>query len=207
MKLLLRHHKSITGEFILGHLNLMMVFQVNCPGCFMHGFPLMKELQLYFGDKLSCFALSTAFEDFELNTPENARLLFSENQLLGETLKAQQAGLLEWDAQTITFPVLMDEVIGQAGLLQLEFIDRVIENIREGTPAASPADLVSMRTALSTYFGQIPQCGYTFAANLMRGTPSFFLFTDAMEILTQWFGHADSRVVKEKLDILIRKGQ
>jgi len=204
MKLLLRHNMSITGEFIPGHLNLMMVFQVNCPGCFMHGFPLMRELQTYFVNNLSCVALSTAFEDFELNTPENSKLLFTKNQLLGETLKAQQSGLLEWDAQTITFPVLMDDVIGQPELLQPEFIDKVIENIREGTPAATPDDLRNMRTTLSSYFGQVPQCGYTFAANLMRGTPSFFLFTDTMEILTQWFGHADSRVIKEKLGMLMR---
>lgn len=169
----------------------------------MHGFPLLKELQTYFGNNLSCVALSTAFEDFDLNTPENTRLLFTRGELVGETLKAQRADLLTWDSSSIAFPVLMDDVIGQADLLQSEFIDRIIENIRDGTPAASPLDHINMRSTLSNYFGQLPKCGYTFASNLMRGTPSFFLFTDTMEIITQWFGHASSETVKERLRLVL----
>lgn len=171
----------------------------------MLGFPLLKELQTHFGDNLSCVALSTAFEDFDLNTPENTRLLFTKNELVGETLKAQRADLLAWNSSSIAIPILMDDVIGQAELLQPEFIDGIIENIREGTPAAEPLDRINMQSALSNYFGQMPTCGYTFAANLMRGTPSFFLFTDTMEILTQWFGHANSEVVKEKLRLVLAR--
>jgi hypothetical protein len=171
----------------------------------MHGFPLVKELQTYFGSSLSFVALSTAFEDFELNTLENTRLLLNNGELVGETLKAQKADLLKWDTQAIGFPVLMDEVIDRADLLKPKFIDGIIENIRENTPTATSLDQINMRTTLATYFGQLPKCGFTFAANLMRGTPSFFLFTDTMEVVSLWFGHASIETVKEKLRFVLER--
>lgn len=201
MKLALKYNEVINGEFVPGSTNLIMAFQVNCPGCFIYGFPLLKKLQTQYDNKLSCFALATAFEDFHLNSTENVKRLINTDELVGETLKAQKAGLLKWDNAPISVPVLIDEVANQTELLHPEFIENTIQNFDRTTATEQE----NMRTTLHNHFSQLPQCGKTFAANLMRGTPSFFLFTDSMEILAQWFGHADSRVIKKELDIFINK--
>jgi len=203
MKLALSYTEVINGELNLGPVNLMMVFQVNCPGCFLHGFPELKELQTHYGNKLSCMALSTSFEDFHINTVENAKQLVNTGELVGKTLKAHEAGHLNWDHATLSVPVLIDEVIIQSELQQSEFVENVIQNILERTTTALEQE--NMRAMVRNYFSQLPKCGKTFAANLMRGTPSFFLFNDSMEILVQWFGHADRRLIRNKLDIFIDK--
>jgi hypothetical protein len=204
MKLALNYTEVINGELNLGPINLMMVFQVNCPGCFMHGFPMLRELQIHYGNKISCIALSTAFEDFQINTEENAKLLVNTGELVGETLRAQEAHHLNWDKATLSVPVVIDEVVSQSELQKSEFVESIITNIFDQT-TTSPLEQENMRASLYNYFSQLPQCGKTFAANLMRGTPSFFLFTDSMEILVQWFGHSDSRLIRNKLDIFIDK--
>ena len=199
----LKYSEVLQGSFEPGALNLVMVFQVNCPGCFIHGFPLLKELQTHYDNKLSCFALATAFEDFHLNTEENVKLMVNTGDLVGETLKAQKAGMLKWDSANLSVPVLIDEVANQTELLQPEFIENIIKNLFDKTK--TNLELENMRATVHNYFSQLPKCGKTFAANLMRGTPSFFLFTDSMEILVQWFGHTDSKTIKKELDIFIDK--
>lgn len=204
MKLTLSYTDVINGKFTPGSINLMMAFQVNCPGCFIYGFPLLKELQAHYENKLSCFALATAFEDFQINTEENAKLLVNTGELVGETLKAQQTGHLNWDSTALSVPVLIDEVVNQSELRQPEFVDNIIQNMVDLT-TTSALEKENVRATLVDYFRQLPKCGKTFGANLMRGTPSFFLFTDSMEILVQWFGHADGSVIRNKLDIFINK--
>jgi len=199
----LKYSEVLQGSFEPATLNLVMVFQVNCPGCFIHGFPLLKELQTHYDNKLSCFALATAFEDFHLNTEENVKLMVNTGDLVGETLKAQKAGMLKWDSTNLSVPVLIDEVANQTELLQPEFIENIIKNMFDQTMTTSEQE--NMRGTLHDYFSQLPKCGKTFAANLMRGTPSFFLFTDSMEIHVQWFGHADIRAIKKELDTFIDK--
>ena len=113
----LKYSEVLQGSFELAAHNLVMVFQVNCPGCFIHGFPLLKELQTHYDNKLSCFALATAFEDFHLNTAENVKLMANTGELVGETLKAQEAGMLKWDSTNLSVPVLIDEVANQTELL------------------------------------------------------------------------------------------
>ncbi|MFN3841561.1 MAG: hypothetical protein ACK4RF_12720 [Cyclobacteriaceae bacterium] len=202
MKLTLFYREVLNGQFETGPLNLMMVFQVNCPGCFIHGFPLVNQLQARYATSLSCFAMATAFEDFEFNTTENVKRLVNTGVLVGETQKAQQAGLLNWTSKCISIPILVDEVVNQSELLQPDFIENTIQNLfrNEETNA-----LHNAKVSLQNYFSHIPRCGKTFAANLMRGTPSFFLFTDSMEVLLHWFGHADSQAIFRELDIFINK--
>lgn len=204
MKLALSYTDVINGKFTLGSINLMMVFQVNCPGCFIHGFPLLKELQAHYNNKLSCFALATVFEDFHLNTEEHVRLLVNTGGLIGETLRSQEAVHLNWDSSTLSVPVLIDEFVNQSELNQSEFVNRIIQNMVDPN-ITTALEQENMRATLKNYFSQLPKCGKTFAENLMRGTPSFFLFTDSMDILVQWFGHADSSAIKNNLDIFINK--
>ena len=55
----------LKGTFQLRAINIAFVFQVNCPGCFIYGFPVMNNLYGKFKDKIGFIGISTAFEDFE----------------------------------------------------------------------------------------------------------------------------------------------
>jgi len=201
MKLNFNYSDVLNGNFTLGPLNLMMVFQMNCPGCFIHGFPLLKELQRYYGETISCFALATAFEDFDVNTLENVKLLVSEGKLVGETLKAQKAGVLHWNNELLSFTILMDEISPSSELQEPGAVQAMLENISASD--TTTAEQESMIIAIRDYFNQMPLCGKTFATNLMRGTPSFFLFDQSLEIIIQWFGHAEVDAVKRELNKFI----
>ena len=59
----LKYNSLLQGDFKLGKLNFLYTFQVNCPGCFFYGFPVVNELFLKHKDKVNFLGLLTAFED------------------------------------------------------------------------------------------------------------------------------------------------
>ena len=197
MNFQLKYSEVLQGLFKPGKLNLMMVFQVNCPGCFTHGFPQMIQLHSAFQGKISCFALSTAFEDFDVNTIENTECLLKENRLTGESSKAFDSNNLTWD-KSIPFPVLFDKIVSKEEMLQPQFIDSILSN-HPHFSGAPQAEQVEIKKALNEYFSHYQKCGHTFAANLLQGTPTFVLFNSALEIELQWFGHMDNQIVETKL--------
>jgi hypothetical protein len=69
--------KMIQGEFNPKKQNLLLVFQVNCPGCFMYALPTFNQLHATYNEHIGFIALSTAFEDFESNTSINTELLIN----------------------------------------------------------------------------------------------------------------------------------
>ena len=77
----------VQGTFDLKPINIAFVFQVNCPGCFIYGFPSMNNLFQQFKDNVGFIGISTAFEDFEYNNVVNTQLLLHEGITVGETKK------------------------------------------------------------------------------------------------------------------------
>lgn len=197
MTLNLKYSDVLQGPFKPTDLNLMMIFQVNCPGCFLHGFPQIISLHTKYKEQLSCFALSTAFEDFELNTEENTRLLLQKNILVGETKKAFDANDLTWKAH-IPFPILIDTMMDKEEMIHPNYIADVISSHPQFN-GISKTELAEVKLSLHNYFNNYQQCGYTFATNLLRGTPTFILFKRSMETILQWFGHVDSQTIEKKL--------
>ena len=193
----LKYSEVLNGLFEPGALNLMMIFQVNCPGCFLQGFPQMISLHAKYQDRISCFALSTAFEDFDFNTTENVKLLLEENYLTGETRKAFDTNRLTWN-EVIPFPVLVDSMIAREDMLQRHFIDRIISNYEQFSGVLEP-EIAKIETSLHHYFNHYQKCGFTFASNLLQGTPTFVLFNANMDILLQWFGHVNSQTIEKQL--------
>jgi len=112
------------GKFDPGPLNLLLAFQVNCPGCFIHALPLASVLyDHYSGDDVTVLALSTVFEDFSLNTAAHTRQLLDEGRLVGETAKHFQSMGLDLYPHPIPFPVAMD-AIGPDGIGRTFSINR-----------------------------------------------------------------------------------
>ena len=98
----------LQGEFQLKSLNLLLTFQVNCPGCFIYALPLAARLHETYGDRLNILGLSTAFEDYDLNTLENTRHLLDSGTVVGMTKRyLRQQGQQTYDLP-IRFPVAFD---------------------------------------------------------------------------------------------------
>ena len=71
------------------NVKLVEVFQVNCPGCFMHSIPeIINIYKKYRTEGLSVFGLATAFEDYDKNTLENLEMLLTTGEVVGDTRQA-----------------------------------------------------------------------------------------------------------------------
>ncbi|MFW1677785.1 hypothetical protein ACFVYJ_08380 [Pontibacter sp. JAM-7] len=184
MRLELQTGKVIQGELTLSRLNLMLVFQVNCPGCLNQALPQLQALQPLF-PRLNLFALSTAFEDFALNTAENTRLLLDKGYLTQAS--ARYFSRLGHRAlpYRISVPVIMDR-FAQPG--QIEAMRSVLEQALsdmglDQKPVQQTMAMLNARLQPVLYTGR------TFLNNQLQGTPSWILFDSDMMILDQWFGH------------------
>ena len=71
------------------HVVLVEVFQVNCPGCFMHALPEAINIYNKYKDEgVRVLGIATAFEDFDKNTIENLKMLAETGKGIGETKQA-----------------------------------------------------------------------------------------------------------------------
>lgn len=94
------------GEIPSGSRLLVLVFQVNCPGCFQYALPTAEAIYSQ-GDRLglSVLGLSTAFEDFELNTIGNTRALVESGQVVGATRRVLGSPRY---THSLSFPIATD---------------------------------------------------------------------------------------------------
>ena len=97
------------------NVKLVEVFQVNCPGCFMHSIPeIINIYQKFKGDGLTVMGVATAFEDYDKNTLENLEMLLTTGEVVGDTKQAlSQYGQLDEGklSYKIPYPVAMDSLV------------------------------------------------------------------------------------------------
>lgn len=179
----------LQGTWQLRRLNLLFVFQVNCPGCFLYGFPAVNNIHRRFSDEgFSVLGLSTAFEDFELNTAANTRLLVEEKKTVGATNAAVGGDGTGLYTQPIDFTVAVDQLTTGDELAT----DAAIESVCRSHPGYGNLDeakKVEWRQRVAAHLRSIPETSATFTLNQMRGTPSFLLFDDNLAVRDEWFGH------------------
>lgn len=188
MRLLKLHfEKLIQGDFILKPLNLLLVFQVNCPGCFFYAFPVFNELYANLDcANISFLGLSTAFEDFDKNTFENTRKLVEKGELVGETEKAMASQNAQKLPYSINFPIAMDEKV-----TAIEDIENAVNHICSLNPNYKiwpNFDQKELQKKVSVYLNYLEYTSLTFTLNQLKGTPSLIFFNSDYEILNDWFG-------------------
>ena len=113
------------------HIVLVEVFQVNCPGCFMHTLPEAIEIYNKYKDEgVRVIGIATAFEDFDKNTLDNLKMLAETGEVVGETKSAfQMSGQLQEGNKLpykIPFPLAMDNLVKTTGEISQEKIMQFI---------------------------------------------------------------------------------
>ena len=183
---------------------LVEVFQVNCPGCFMHAIPeAINIYNKYKDDGVRVLGIATAFEDFDKNTLDNLKMLAETGEVIGETKNAlSMYGQLKDGNKLpfkIPFPLGMDNLTKINGDVSQEQIMKFIY-----------AQLPEFDSQPEDYKSQIIQrvkdhlmskeySAETFEKYQLQGTPSTIL-VDRKGILREvsfgQAGHIDSMIQK-----------
>ncbi len=161
------------------NVKLVEVFQVNCPGCFMHSMPeIINIYNKYKGDGLSVMGVATAFEDYYKNTLENLEMLLTTGEVVGDTKQAltQYGQLNDGKIQfKIPYPVAMDSLVKEGGEPSMEkmtaFINQQIPNFE-----SQPDDYKNQIYArVKEYYKSKEFTAETFEMYSLQGTPSTIL--------------------------------
>ncbi|HEY1248233.1 MAG TPA: TlpA family protein disulfide reductase [Nitrososphaera sp.] len=170
-----------------GNVVLVEVFQVNCPGCFLHGIPEAIDLYKKYGDRgLTVLGVATAFEDFDKNNLENLVKLVTNYEVIGETFHAlRQYGQLREGNKLpykIPFPIAMDLIKKESTDLTdsriMDFIEANVPDFRSYTEK----DRQVLIERVKLYLKSKQFSAKTFEDYMLRGTPSSILI-DRLGIL------------------------
>ena len=162
------------------HIVLVEVFQVNCPGCFMHALPEAIEIyNKYKDDGVRVIGIATAFEDFDKNTLDNLKMLAETGEVVGETKSAfQMSGQLQQGDKLpykIPFPLAMDNLVKTSGEISQE---KIMEFIYPQIPEfdSQPEEYRNqIIQRVKDYMKSKEFSAETFEKFALRGTPSTIL--------------------------------
>lgn len=186
------------------HIILAEVFQVNCPGCFMHAIPEAINIYNKFKeDGVRVVGIATAFEDFDKNTLDNLKMLVETGEVIGETQSAlamqgqlQQGNKLSYK---IPFPLGMDNLIKISGEISQE---KIMQFIHPQIPDfdSQPKDYQNqIIQRVKDYMKSKEYSAETFEKFALQGTPSTIL-VDRKGILRDvsfgQTGHAEAMIQK-----------
>ncbi len=186
-KLHLKYHNFIQGDFQLRDKNILFIFQVNCPGCIVNSFPMFNELYATYQNEIGFLGLSTAFENFDLNTYVNTQLLINNKTVVGHTKQLFNQYNETHYKGSIDFPVAMD-VMDEETIKSSENIE-LICNLNPNYKDWTTEEQKLLQLQVSKYVNTLPHFSYTFTLNQLKGTPSFVIFDKNYRVLETWFGH------------------
>ena len=162
------------------HVILLDVFQVNCPGCFMHAIPEAINIYNKYKDEgVRVLGLATAFEDFDKNTLDNLKLLAETGEVIGETKNAlsMYGQLKEGNklSYKIPFPLGMDNLTKITGEISQ---DQIMQFIYPQIPEfdSQPEEYKNqIIQRVKDYLKAKEFSAETFEKFSLRGTPSTIL--------------------------------
>jgi len=178
---------------LLGQVVLIEVFQVNCPGCFLYSLPQAIDLhQRYYNKGLTVIGIATAFEDFELNTLENLKLLIEENKVIGETKRTLQENNRLIDGRLpyhLPFPVAMDNIIKQAQETTDNEVSTFINQHIPDFVNHNESEQRQLRKKVLSYLNSRFYTAETFKLYKLQGTPSNIIIDKRGVLKASEFGH------------------
>ena len=161
------------------NVKLVEVFQVNCPGCFMHSIPeIINIYNNYKSDGLSVFGVATAFEDYDKNTLANLEMLLTTGEVIGDTKQAlTQYGQLDNGKLQfkIPYPVAMDSLVKEEGDPSKEKMTAFINNQIPNFESQPDAYKNQIYERVKQYYKSKEYSAETFEMYSLQGTPSTIL--------------------------------
>ncbi|MDH3765061.1 MAG: redoxin domain-containing protein [Nitrosopumilus sp.] len=159
---------------------LLEVFQVNCPGCFMHAIPEAINIYNKYKDEgVRVLGIATAFEDFDKNTLNNLKMLAETGEVIGETKNAlstygqlQEGNKLPYK---IPFPLGMDNLVKTTGEISQE---KILQFIYPQIPEFDSQPEEYKKQIIQRVKDHIKSKEYsaeTFEKFALQGTPSTIL--------------------------------
>ena len=199
----MNHFKLHLGPFVQGTLdlkriNIAFIFQVNCPGCFIYGFPTMNQLYQQYKKEIGFLGVSTAFEDFEYNNIANTRLLLNEGNTVGETKKYLTAQGSNTYKHLPAFPIAFDKISTPKDFLNEENLAN-LSALLIGKKNLLSEEQTMLNQNIRQHYRKYAGIAETFSLNQMRGTPSFVIFKENYEIIRHSFGHQPVSVLEKLL--------
>ncbi|WP_394749261.1 hypothetical protein [Spongiimicrobium salis] len=201
--LILHHESMLSGNFKRSSVNFLFVFQVNCPGCFLYGIPLVNALYEEFGNEVSFLGLSTAFEDYNYNTSDNTKALISNGELIGETKKALKQHGLDSYPNPLVFPIAMDKKSDDSFNFK-EAAEQICQSSSR-YQMSSEEEQIPFLNQVIHYLKNQPQLSLTFTLNQLRGTPTFIIFNENYDMLYHQFGHVEYQTLQLQLKECLTK--
>ncbi len=190
--------KELQGAFTLKDINVVLVFQVNCPGCFSYALPLFNKLYHRFNqDNISLLGLSTAFEDFDKNTMAHTESLIKTGELIGETKQFMNQRNIDILPYTLDFPIAMDLIEDKIGRIDLA-VDAIC-TLNPNFKIWPEFEKTKLRQQIISYLNRLEKVPLTFTLNQLQGTPSFIVFNKAYEVLFHTFGHIEYEEIANKI--------
>lgn len=162
------------------HIVLVEVFQVNCPGCFMHALPeAINIYNKYKDDGVRVIGIATAFEDYDKNTLDNLKKLVETGEVIGETKDAlSMYGQLQAGNKLpykIPFPLAMDKLTKIDGKVS---DDKVMQFIYGQIPefdSKSEEYRKQIIQQVRDYMKSKEYSAETFEKFALQGTPSMII--------------------------------
>ena len=187
---------------------LVEVFQVNCPGCFMHAIPeAISIYNKYKDDGVRVLGIATAFEDFDKNTLENLKLLIETGKVIGETKNAlSMHGQLEDGAKIpykIPFPLGMDSLAKVSTDISQEKIMQFIYPQMPEFDSQPEEYKKQIIQRVTDYIKSKEYAAETFEKFALRGTPSAILVDRKGILRDVSFGQSES--LESKIQKLINE--
>ncbi len=160
------------------HIVLVEVFQVNCPGCFMHALPeAISIYNKYKDDGVRVIGIATAFEDYDKNTLNNLKMLAETGEVIGETQSALYQQLQPGNKlpYKIPFPLAMDKLTKTDGKISEDKVMQFIHGQIPEFDSKSEDYRNQIIKQVKDYMKTKEYSAETFEKFELRGTPSMIL--------------------------------
>tara|TARA_B110000438_G_scaffold268736_1_gene284540 strand:- start:265 stop:933 length:669 start_codon:yes stop_codon:yes gene_type:complete len=181
---------NISNE--LGRPILIIVFQVNCPGCFIYGIPeTIEVIEKIKSSPLLVWGLATAFEDYDLNNFENLKKLINSGEVVGQTHETLYSkGMLTNNhlEYSIPFPVACDKIMPYHSA---DYLLDANNYIKKDFPQFESFPKKNQKLILSQVINHLKNKKFrakTFEAYKLQGTPSILLIDKNGILRAKWFG-------------------
>ena len=201
-KLKLNHTDFLVGSFQPKDFNLLFVFQLSSPKAMLEAAPVFNDMYNQYKKEIGFVGLSTAIEDYKINTKENTIDWLVNKAVFGNVATYLDSLGKEEYPNRIQFPVTCDQLIA-AEMVSEDDIEQMMQ-LNPNYKHWSESDKISVRLQLRTYLMRQEAVAYTFTYNQLRDIPAFIVFNKEFEILKTWYDHKNRFEVKEVFEFFMK---